>query len=575
MKKSEKRIETVAFVSGKATRGSESEISRPQRFLFKREGFSSGGKTEGLASNSRLLDLRRAKEPGQMSPSRSKLVELRPKVIPFPVKNKAAKDLRTISSAGHIPVRPESPKYYSQHPEKGGSPRAKTPLRSPLKEKEERKEGKEVKEGKMSKEGKKKSEKEEIKGEVKKDEEVRKSRDRPGWTGVEKRQNTSVPSGKAAPKEFGGVSVRLDSSQFNMSFSVGCAASAQGESIEEGVDRLTREEVLSQLRRALERDPCGKFPTRLEFYRVRRLLGRGTFGKVYLATQKISGRQVAIKCIEKVALKNADMIKRVFNEVRILSQVSHPNVVKLYEIFENSKFYFFATELAERGDLMGLLRAQGPFSSAQIFHVLRDILSALRYLREQGVLHRDLKLDNVLLTPDYRAKICDFGVAERLRSNFPLREKCGTPAYLAPEIIKKIYNGFASDFWALGVCLFILTTGLPPFSARSIEALENAILTQEPKLHHVHDPKLRHLIASLLAKNPEARPNADEVEASEWFVEMSRLCPKDEPSQEEKGSPFASENIEKLERLGIPKLAIKHTIEQNAFNHIRATLHLC
>lgn len=187
------------------------------------------------------------------------------------------------------------------------------------------------------------------------------------------------------------------------------------------------------------------FKTKLEFYEIEKIIGKGETGKVYLATHKLTCKKVAIKTIEKTTIKNYKTMQRIFNEIDILASLNHENIVQLLEIFENSKYYFFVTEYCEKGDLLKMLSKSGTFKEPQIYIILKDLMNAIEYLHSHSIFHRDIKLDNVLVTDAYQIKICDFGISKKVQENELLTEKCGTPAYLAPEVINQHYYPFHAD----------------------------------------------------------------------------------------------------------------------------------
>lgn len=263
-----------------------------------------------------------------------------------------------------------------------------------------------------------------------------------------KPHNSSVPANKKPPKQFDIVGTELNKLEFNMSFQETQKYKGGTELVKETLESsadMSAEKIRRLIFKTFDKNPSGRLMTKLDFYKTTKLVGKGTYGKVYKAIHRLSGNAVAIKCVEKCTLKNQTMVEKIFQEVQLLSLITHKNIVKLYEIFENSKYYFFVTEYAELGDLMKLLKEKIYFTESQIFLILRDIVSALEYLHDSSIIHRDVKLDNILLTQKYRAKLCDFGISAVTKPGKIFREKCGTPAYLAPEVIRGSYSGFSID----------------------------------------------------------------------------------------------------------------------------------
>lgn len=261
--------------------------------------------------------------------------------------------------------------------------------------------------------------------------------------------------------------------------------------------------------------------TSLHFYQIIKLLGKGSFGKVYLGLQRLTNRLVAIKCLEKAHLKDESTKRKILSEVKILKKVlGHPNIVKLLEVFENKKYVFFVTEYATNGDLLKYAKSNSAIPEKDAKYMFYQISMGLRYIHSQNIIHRDVKLDNILIDEANRCKICDFGVSRQIDPKELINEQCGTPAYLAPEIIKdKGYRGFGVDIWSLGVLLFCLLTGHMPFKASTIEELHKKIL--EGKYEIPSDVRLSDealdLISKMLVLEPENRIRIEEVVRHEWL----------------------------------------------------------
>jgi hypothetical protein len=212
-------------------------------------------------------------------------------------------------------------------------------------------------------------------------------------------------------------------------------------------EQYDNQRIIKYIKQFFKMENLEDFKTKIDFYDIEKMIGKGNFGKVYECTHKLTGEKVAIKCIEKTTVKNFKKMQKIFNEIDILSGIDHKNIIQLYEIFENPKFYFFVTEFAEKGDLFKMLKKSVCFNDSQIFLILKDVLAAMDYIHSKSILHRDIKLDNILINNEYQIKLCDFGVSCKtdLDEFNNLKEKCGTPVYLAPEIILGNYSGFASD----------------------------------------------------------------------------------------------------------------------------------
>ncbi|GBG83234.1 hypothetical protein CBR_g36849 [Chara braunii] len=202
----------------------------------------------------------------------------------------------------------------------------------------------------------------------------------------------------------------------------------------------------------------------VEDYCIGRLLGRGSFGDVYEAKCRNTGKAVAIKMIRKEILQTKTMLEHVVREVEIHCQLRHPHVVELYEYFEDVSRVYLVTELCEKGELLTLLRQRGSLDIEAARTYFAQLVSGVQYLHSHCILHRDLKLSNLLLTADNNLKIADFGLAAAVHSADPERRTiCGTPNYMSPEIVSQEPYSLAADVWALGITLFTFITGTPPF----------------------------------------------------------------------------------------------------------------
>lgn len=186
--------------------------------------------------------------------------------------------------------------------------------------------------------------------------------------------------------------------------------------------------------------------TTLQFYKVIKLIGKGSFGKVHLGIHLLTRKKVAIKCIDKQYILEEKAQNKIIQEVTILKGLSHRNIIKILEVFENRKYVFIVTDYAAKGDLLQFMKEHNIFRESKARGIVSQILNGLEYCHARGIIHRDVKLDNVLLDKDFRVKLCDFGVSRYMPKNGSVKERCGTPAYIAPEIIKNQgYSGFLAD----------------------------------------------------------------------------------------------------------------------------------
>ena len=262
--------------------------------------------------------------------------------------------------------------------------------------------------------------------------------------------------------------------------------------------------------------------TTLKYYQIIKLLGKGSFGKVYLGLQKLTNRLVAIKSIKKSAFKD-EKKKKILSEMKILKNVlGHPNIIKLLEVFENEKYVFFVMEYASNGDLLDYLKKKIILSENDSKYLFFQICSGLKFIHKKHIIHRDIKLDNILLDNNYKCKICDFGVSRIMKKDEYITEQCGTPAYLAPEIIRDLgYKNLKADIWSLGILLFSIVTGNMPFKANSIDSLQKKILKGKFDFGDSEiSEECRDLVKKMLVVDPFKRIGIEEILEHKWLAEI-------------------------------------------------------
>lgn len=242
--------------------------------------------------------------------------------------------------------------------------------------------------------------------------------------------------------------------------------------------------------------------SRIEDYDVGQMLGRGGFASVYRARHRSSGCVFALKVMDKAHLRQHGMEDRVRNEIKIHRKLHHEGIVQFHTCFDDDECFYIVLELCSGGNLYRYLRKHGPLSEKRASVVIKQLLLALEYMHSQGVVHRDLKLSNVLLYNDQstderntnkhhdnsnnynedfiRVKLCDFGLAVQVEhpdeEHFTL---CGTPNYIAPEIASQKSHGFPADLWSMGCLFYSIVTGAAPFEQADVKDTLKCIMAGE------------------------------------------------------------------------------------------------
>ncbi|XP_055678940.1 uncharacterized protein LOC129787408 isoform X3 [Lutzomyia longipalpis] len=246
-------------------------------------------------------------------------------------------------------------------------------------------------------------------------------------------------------------------------------------------------------------------------------LGQGTYGKVQLGINKETSQEVAIKTIKKCKIETEADLIRIRREVQIMSSVQHPNIIHIYEVFENREKMVLVMEFAAGGELYDYLSERKVLSEEEARRVFRQIATAVYYCHKHKICHRDLKLENILLDENGNAKIADFGLSNVFDEQRLLATFCGSPLYASPEIVKGTpYQGPEVDCWSLGVLLYTLVYGAMPFDGSNFKRLVKQISQgdyYEPKKPSPASP----LIREMLTVCPQRRATIEQI-CNHWWV---------------------------------------------------------
>ncbi|XP_068630451.1 RAC serine/threonine-protein kinase [Battus philenor] len=254
------------------------------------------------------------------------------------------------------------------------------------------------------------------------------------------------------------------------------------------------------------RDPRRITLEKFEFVKV---LGKGTFGKVVLSREKGTGKLYAMKILKKNLIIQKDEVAHTITENHVLKKTKHPFLTALRYSFQTADRVCFVMEYANGGELFFHLSRERAFSEERTRFYGAEIVSALGYLHAEGIIYRDLKLENLLLDKDGHIKIADFGLCKvNITYGRTTKTFCGTPEYLAPEVLEDLDYGPAVDWWGTGVVLYEMACGRLPFYNRDHEVLFSLILSEEVRFPRTLSAECRALLSGLLNKEPAKRLGA-------------------------------------------------------------------
>ncbi|XP_061355055.1 CBL-interacting serine/threonine-protein kinase 6-like isoform X1 [Gastrolobium bilobum] len=255
-------------------------------------------------------------------------------------------------------------------------------------------------------------------------------------------------------------------------------------------------------------------------YELGRVLGHGTFAKVYHAKNLQTGKSVAMKVVGKEKVIEVGMVEQMKREISAMNMVKHPNIVQLHEVMASKSKIYIAMELVRGGELFDMI-AKGRLREDKARVYFQQLISAVDFCHSRGVYHRDLKPENLLLDEGGNLKVTDFGLstfAEHLRQDGLLHTTCGTPAYVAPEVIeKKGYDGTKADIWSCGVVLYVLLAGFLPFQDDNLVTMYKKICKGDFKCPPWFSSEARRLITKLLDPNSNTRITISQIMDSPWF----------------------------------------------------------
>ncbi|CAH9103149.1 unnamed protein product [Cuscuta europaea] len=286
----------------------------------------------------------------------------------------------------------------------------------------------------------------------------------------------------------------------------------------------------------------------MQHYELGKMIGQGNFAKVHHARNLKNGSSVAIKIIDKERVFKVGMNDQIQREISVMRLVKHPSIVHLHEVMATKSKIYFVMEYVKGGELFNIV-AKGRLKEEVARKYFQQLISAVDFCHSRCVYHRDLKPENLLVDENGDLKVSDFGLSALAGSRHQdglLHTTCGTPAYVAPEVIaRKGYDGAKADVWSCGVILFVLLAGYLPFHDSNLMEMYRKIKKAEFKYPTFFSSDVRKLISKLLDPNPKTRISIAKVMENSWFRKGLdlRQASNQEPEEANNQEPEKLKNL--------------------------------
>ena len=313
-------------------------------------------------------------------------------------------------------------------------------------------------------------------------------------------------------------------------------------------------------------------------YRIEKTIGEGTFGKVKLGIHIPTEEQVAIKILEKDKIQDREDLERISREINFLKRLNHPNIIKIYDIIENSRNFYIIMELASNGELFKYIVKKKKLEETEASYFYYQLILGLEAIHKKKIVHRDIKPENLLLKDNNILTIIDFGLSNKYKKNQLLKTSCGSPCYAAPEmILGRKYHGLLVDIWSSGIVLYAMVCGYLPFEDKNNDKLYKKILNGKFELPSRLSNDCKDLIKKILTVNPKKRIGIDGIKKHP-FLNKAVCCYHidDILNRIEKGKycEVVIERMLNMTEFNFTRENIIYNLDNNKHNNITTTYEL-
>jgi 5'-AMP-activated protein kinase catalytic alpha subunit len=306
-------------------------------------------------------------------------------------------------------------------------------------------------------------------------------------------------------------------------------------------------------------------------YKLGKKLGEGMFSTVKVGVHSLTNEQVAIKILEKAKINSREDKERMNREIAIMKRISHYNIAKLYQVVETKFITYLIQENVPGKDLLEHITKKGKLTEVEACKFFHQMISALDYIHQCGIAHRDFKPENIIVTNNNQIlKIIDFGLGNMYKSGQLLKTGCGSPCYVPPEMIKEeMYDGALSDIWSSGIILYYMLCGNLPFFDDDNQILYEKILSGKFTTPDNLSEDAKDILSKILEIDPKKRLNFEGIKAHPWFslIKKNSLMHKG-INIDVDIIPIDEDIIQKMEKMGFDKVETRYNILKNYHNKL-------